>query len=514
MHIDLHNKIKLIKKNIYIPIILVVAALFYHDITFRKSIEIELISQTPEYIQVFYDIGAGYKQHDSKTNSITPSSNYITSRFIYPYSRLKSFRFDPAMRKTKTTVRSITVNDQKYSAQELFDTVVKSQQVEYSVINDVLEIVSLGSDPYLVFDIRENSIPTYSLSFILSSTNIIVMVSIILFGVLKIRTLSLRTIKVMRFKGLFKVFPFIFLFVFFSFASFTAYNVKLWDYPDEIGHYSYVKDLSKFELNKIGEAKMDKQALIHWGLVDEERSNWIVQHPPLYYLLLAPILYFTQNYSLTIQVAILRSATSIISFMNLIVIYKLLYEISRSSLFSSVGVLIIALLPNYLFLSSSINNDLLVSLFTSMSILFLTKAVRSASNLTLWLSTLFLSLAVLTKMTALTLVPAQIVIVSFLLIKNCKNSLKNDIFSYIKKIVFICSPYILPLIWHIRLYLIYGSPVATNSITQDYSITKPVTLYEFLSQQTIPLGILGTFISSLGWSGYGHNFFLISLAYW
>ena len=72
----------------------------------------------------------------------------------------------------------------------------------------------------------------------------------------------------------------------------SIWIVRPWDIPDEVGHYSYIKDLATGKgLAVLHETPLDKET---WKVFAPDNppapgTNWIAQHPPFYHIIMVPV---------------------------------------------------------------------------------------------------------------------------------------------------------------------------------------------------------------------------------
>ncbi|MEX1307797.1 MAG: DUF2142 domain-containing protein [Eubacteriales bacterium] len=187
--------------------------------------------------------------------------------------------------------------------------------------------------------------------------------------------------------------------------------------PDESGHFSYIHhlqvenklpvlnetffyvgdeaydaqggDLSEYKAREIDDTMMDKGV------------NWIVQHPPFYYMVMALVLKVVRLFSDNLVIAIyaIRLATMMLGALLLVFCNKFLDLLKAEKPFKIVFLGLLAFSPMLQFYFSVISNDSMLILVTTISLYYLIKYQKTNRLLDMALFTIFTSLIVLTKYT-------------------------------------------------------------------------------------------------------------------
>jgi hypothetical protein len=212
---------------------------------------------------------------------------------------------------------------------------------------------------------------------------------------------------------------------------------SLYEAPDEVGHFSYIhyiQDEKKLPVLNVTSFYRNENTMAGEytkGIKDysshkisdeimEKGCNWIIQHPPAYYALMAPILQIGRVFTdkLVYLVYLLRIATVLLGVLFLIYSYKLLKLLKRNKFFIGIFLTIAVFSPMIQYYYSVISNDSLVILLSVMSLFYLIKYQKYSNKVDMILFVVFANLILLTKYTgALILVPYALFFI-YLLIKK------------------------------------------------------------------------------------------------
>lgn len=177
--------------------------------------------------------------------------------------------------------------------------------------------------------------------------------------------------------------------------------------------------------------------------IDEYHGKRWSSRPPLYPLMLAG-LYIISGKSFIIPVLI-QSILGTLTVLFVYLIGKHLFG-ERVGIFASV---LAAIYPYYVFHDTSIQENALFTLLTAVTIFFLLKSSKSVSLFHSFLTGIFFSLAVLTRVTLLTLVPFAVLWFMVVL----KNKRSQMILVMLLGFIIVSTP------WLIRNTIIHGKPV-------------------------------------------------------
>ena len=187
--------------------------------------------------------------------------------------------------------------------------------------------------------------------------------------------------------------------------------------PDETGHFSYIhylqvenklpvlnvtsfyesdqafdyetQDFSEFKNKNIGDTLMDTGV------------NWIVQHPPFYYLVMALVLKVARLFSdnLVFCIYAVRAGTLMLGVLLLVFSNKLLNLLGAEKRFKLFFLSLLAFSPMLQYYFSVISNDSMLILVSTISLFYLVKYQKTNQFLDMALFAVFTSLIILTKYT-------------------------------------------------------------------------------------------------------------------
>jgi hypothetical protein len=180
--------------------------------------------------------------------------------------------------------------------------------------------------------------------------------------------------------------------------------------PDEKAHLNYIKYISE-----------NKTLPVQPYVFDLNRGDYEYYQPPLYYLTmslfynLSSVLNFTED----VKLFQIRSISIIMWLVTAIIAWLVVIKSALNSNFAEIFVVgLVSLLPSYIYISSMVNNDNLVTCLASFLFLI---AIQSKENLgwreVILLST-FVSLLFLTKYTGVMLIVFVIIFWSMKLVSN------------------------------------------------------------------------------------------------
>lgn len=268
----------------------------------------------------------------------------------------------------------------------------------------------------------------------------------------------------------------------------------LWSIPDEKGHFSYGYHIASGKgLPILGEARMADILNKHIESENNLPLNHIAQHPPLYYLLLAaPIkLMMVIDAPEDWLFYFPRIINIMLGTLSLIFMYKFFAEVNKNFWHSILLVSIPLFTPLYGSLTSGMTNDILLVFLVCVASLYWFRLMKSNDKKNALYMGLFLSLALLTKITAIAIVIPMLV--SILLWPFAQ--LKSRIYFFIWSSI--CS-FFFPFIWFFTNIIRFGSPIVRAGTVLEWSNSEPVniTYLEYLRNTS---GLQTTFKWFFAW---------------
>ncbi len=284
--------------------------------------------------------------------------------------------------------------------------------------------------------------------------------------------------------------------------------------PDDMGHMSYVKFMiNEKSLPILFESTIDK--VVYESFLETEKGiwkkfalkqyfeptetlNWIAQHPPLYYLLIAPIYkmasFFTSDLSL-ILIAI-RLFTLLLGAITIIYLCKL-SDLMNLKLWIKCCILcsfVFNLAIQWCFFN--ITNDSLLILLSTATLYYLISYTSTYNNKYFYMFIVFASLIVTTKYTGIILLVPYIVFFSYKEVSsNGFETFLQKTFSGIIIGIILTAPL---LTWN---YNLYGRffPVAHSAIQNSKA---DITMFHFLTHLPYFDDLYWNICGLLGWTSF------------
>ena len=277
--------------------------------------------------------------------------------------------------------------------------------------------------------------------------------------------------------------------------------VRPWDVPDEVGHFSYIKNLAEGHgLPVLQKTLIDEEI---WPTFVENAPataglNWIAQHPPLYHALMVPAYWFGGLFGSDFwgSFYMVRLATCVVFGLGIWVLMNAFREFGLSPGVSLGAGLMVAHIPNHTYLAGGVNHDALVFLSAGLVLLAVVRFCKSGSGSDLvWLG-LWLGLGGLIKYTLLVLVPP-------VLFFSVLRFYKSDHFSWGTTTRYVLLTLFPIGIWISRNLVVYGKllPVDTSGFVSANPLE--LTFLKFGQEYPIFSTLIQSFWGLLGWMGDG-----------
>jgi hypothetical protein len=274
----------------------------------------------------------------------------------------------------------------------------------------------------------------------------------------------------------------------------------LWDVPDETGHYAIVADLADGRgLPLPGKSVLPPDIVADWGkgrtLAPEETWNWVAQHPPLYHLLAVPFLgavrVMTSDPHWRYRAPRLLSAIS--GAAALLFFFAVFWEASGDSIFAFAAASAIGFLPMYSHMSSGTNHDVFLALLCGAAALFWVRLAKSGDFSDGAKMGVALSLAGVTKLSALVVIAALLLLSWRLLTSRGGKRLAQWI-------AIAAISLSLPGLWTLRHWLLLGN-ARLHPISQTPFSLKGFIAY--LHDYPVVDHTFKNFVGLIGWTGSG-----------
>lgn len=184
-----------------------------------------------------------------------------------------------------------------------------------------------------------------------------------------------------------------------------VYVTPLWDIPDEIGHLAYVMQVAEGGgLPVLGQAMIPGEIMSHVLQVNgaEAISNWIAQHPPLYYYVAALPFWVTQKFTSDIEILYRspRLVSAACGTLLLLVMYRNARLLGLNSRSSACLAGCIASVPMVSHMSSGTSHDIPLFLVGALVAFYFSRYVLTRTLRDVYLAAVWLAVACAVKATA------------------------------------------------------------------------------------------------------------------
>lgn len=281
----------------------------------------------------------------------------------------------------------------------------------------------------------------------------------------------------------------------------SFFITPLWSIPDEIGHLAYTYDIAEGRgLPVVGEAKISSDIMSSYKGLDDAGpgSNWIAQHPPVYYYLAAiPLkvgMNFTDNQEILFKLPRIISAVS--GGLLLIALFAGMRQAGldgyRSLLISSA----VGFIPMLSHLSSGVSHDSSIFLFSAVSAYFFTKYIMQKNIHDAYLMAFWITLAAGMKMTVWVVMPP---LLAFVVLHLFLTSEKWPRHAFGVSLLALT----VPVIWMSRNYYYFQDVFKTASGSYNLNVPLQHSFLDYLETQPVVEHFLLNFYGLLGWQSPG-----------
>lgn len=273
------------------------------------------------------------------------------------------------------------------------------------------------------------------------------------------------------------------------------------DIPDESGHYAYVKDIARGNIFPLlGQATIPNDLWMDPVTKDagpSTRTNYIVQHPPLYYAI-AAIPYKIASLITDDRWYHIR-ATRLVSALCLgllvVVLFRTMLDMRVDPAKAVLLAMSVAFIPTLTNLSAGITNDVFLALVSAMATRHFIRYLLDHRLQDAYLCALWLTVAGATKMTAWIMIAAMVAILLFELRLPWRRWLLHaPLISLVSVLA--------PLWWMGRNLYHFGNPFYIG-ITDSVKAALPhLTVEQFIHADSFFYPMLVSFYGLFGFSGY------------
>jgi len=297
----------------------------------------------------------------------------------------------------------------------------------------------------------------------------------------------------------------------------VIYNLitPLWEAPDETGHFSYVLYLTQEQrLPVMGEIHEAYQPPLYYALgamatfwIHTSDIGELLRHNPRFIwsgegneinVMIHGNDELFPYHGAALAMHVVRFLSTLLGMLTVLTTYLLAREIFPESRYVALGATAInAFIPQFIFMNSVINNDSLLITLSSLCLLQMVRIIRGkeVSRATfLWLG-LFLGLSLMTKQSALVLVPLAILAIVM-------GALKAREFAKFAKwgVVTFLLALALVLWWYLRNQFLYGDPLGLAVFHATYVQEDGITVFDNWSTMKSFLGKMhASFWARFGW---------------
>ena len=320
----------------------------------------------------------------------------------------------------------------------------------------------------------------------------------------------------------------IILLLFCSLGLVWSITVPLFETPDEVWHYAYVKNIADGH----GLPVQDP---------DDIEQPWRQEgsQPPLYYLTAALMTFWIDstdfseliwwnpfseaarpgqvddNQNLFIHtpqegfpyrgavlaIHIARLLSLAMGAVTVLATYLIASELFPHRREVAIGAAMInAFNPQFTFISGSVSNDVMVTGISSLALLLMVRMVhREASSRRVAILGVLVGLALLTKLSALALLPLSLVV---LIVAAWRQGSWAPLFKW--GVLFLALIVLLAGWWYVRNWLLYGEPLGMATMLRTFGYWHQKSLRDILSQRNLREVEIG-FWATFGWGNIRVN---------
>lgn len=287
-------------------------------------------------------------------------------------------------------------------------------------------------------------------------------------------------------------------------AKFVAYGwlvTPLWDIPDESGHYSYVEDIIRGEWPVVGQARMGDEVTRSWkDPAATPGMNWIAQHPPLFYVLDAPLVMAARAAGLDFeqQVRMARMAGALFGALTILGLALFLARASGREELGLAGGIFLAATPMFTHLSTGVSHDTLVACTAAWAAYWCVRWLESDRFRHLLYAAALVALCTVTKLTALAMAVPLFFALAWRLWRQ-RSLLPRHHWIYRTAALWLVMfvPMCLWIAWNL---MTVGAIFPDSGILYDVTLV-PIGFFEMMVRFPFWQHTLLNFVALIGWNG-------------
>jgi dolichyl-phosphate-mannose-protein mannosyltransferase len=287
--------------------------------------------------------------------------------------------------------------------------------------------------------------------------------------------------------------------VFFVKASFLALFVTpLWDVPDETGHYALIGDIASGRgLPLMGRSVIPDDVYESWMRAPAPSvpmPNWTAQHPPLYYLLAAPLLSAARASTADFEwrVRIVRLSSALSGALALLVFFAAFRRASGDALIAFVAASGVGFLPMFTHMASGVNHDVFLALCMGVAALFFVRAARSGKLADGLCMGAALAAAGATKLSALA--PAAVLVTAIFFSLSARGAQR-----FVQWLAIAGAAASLPALWLVRHRMLLPGVAAHPTGQPQFDLG----FFAYLARYPVLDHTFKNFVGLIGWTGTG-----------
>ena len=309
--------------------------------------------------------------------------------------------------------------------------------------------------------------------------------------------------------GLLPVAALVALVFFVKFAVYACMVTPLWDVPDESGHYSYVNDITKGELPLLGKARIDEEVEHSWiNPGTKPQGNWIAQHPPLFYVLDAPVVLAARAMGLDFEHQVRAARLPSALFGGLTVLGLILFLASATGRYELglAGGIFLGSTPMFMHLSSGVSHDTLVACTATWAMYWIVRWLDSKRFVHVLYAGILIAACTVTKITGLAMAVPLFFALCWQLWRTQPRTglpLSHAVLRWTGRSAALWLVTFAPVCIWIARNLAHFHQMFPDVSDLHPAKVVPIGFFQFMTQLPVWENVLLNFIALVGWNGSG-----------